>query len=67
MTPSELMSMPKVMQSVGRRYVQYINKTYWRTGTLWEGIYKASIIDAEAYCLACYRYIELNSSKSFYG
>jgi putative transposase len=67
MTPSELISMPKVMQSVGRRYVQYINKTYWRTGTLWEGRYKASIIDAEAYFLACYRYIELNSSKSFYG
>jgi putative transposase len=52
------------MQSVGRRYVQYINKTYRRTGTLWEGRYKASIIDAEAYLLACYRYIELNPVRA---
>jgi putative transposase len=64
MTPSELISIPKVMQSVGRRYVQYINKTYRRTGTLWEGRYKASIIDAEAYLLACYRYIELNPVRA---
>ena len=52
-------SIPKAMQSVGRRYVQYINKTYHRSGTLWEGRYKASIVDAEDYLLACYRYIEL--------
>jgi len=59
-TPSTVSSIPKVMQSVGRRYVQYINKTYSRSGTLWEGRYKASIVDAENYLLACYRYIELN-------
>jgi putative transposase len=64
MTPSEPMSIPKVMQSVGRRYVQYINKTYRRTGTLWEGRYKASIVDAENYLLACYRYIELNPVRA---
>lgn len=59
-TPSTTSAIPKVMQSVGRRYVQYINKTYHRSGTLWEGRYKASIVDAEDYLLACYRYIELN-------
>ncbi len=64
MTPSEPMAIPKVMQSVGRRYVQYINKTYRRTGTLWEGRYKASIVDAERYLLACYRYIELNPVRA---
>ncbi|WP_369808619.1 transposase, partial [Oleiphilus sp. HI0132] len=50
----------KVMQSLGRRYVQYINKTYRRCGTLWESRHKASLIDAEGYLLKCYRYIELN-------
>lgn len=48
------------MQLIGRQYVQYINKAYSRTRTLWEGRYKASIVDAESYLLTCYRYIELN-------
>lgn len=60
MTPMDEMDIPQVMQSIGRRYVQYINKTYRRSGTLWEGRYKASVVDAENYLLACYRYIELN-------
>ena len=63
-TPSTTSAIPKVMQSVGRRYVQYINKTYRRSGTLWEGRYKASSVDAEAYLLACYRYIELNPVRA---
>jgi putative transposase len=42
----------------------YINKTYQRTGTLWEGRYKASLIDSEAYLLACMRYIELNPVRA---
>lgn len=49
-----------VMQSLGRRYVQSINKLYRRSGTLWEGRHKASVVDAENYLLSCYRYIELN-------
>jgi putative transposase len=64
MTPVSSSSIPKVMQSIGRRYVQYINKTYRRSGTLWEGRYKASIVDAENYLLACYRYIELNPVRA---
>ena len=63
-TPSSTSAISKVMQSVGRRYVQYINKTYHRSGTLWEGRYKASIVDAEDYLLACYRYIELNPVRA---
>ncbi|MEZ5528349.1 MAG: transposase [Porticoccaceae bacterium] len=54
----------KVMQSIGRRYVQYINRTYRRSGTLWEGRYKASLVDAENYLMACYRYIELNPVRA---
>ena len=52
------------MQSVGRRYVQYINHTYHRSGTLWEGHFKASLIDAEDYLLTCYRYIEMNPVRA---
>ena len=52
------------MQSIGRRYVQYINRTYRRSDTLWEGRFKASLINAEEYLLACYRYIELNPVRA---
>lgn len=64
LTPSTKDSIPQIMQSIGRRYVQYINKTYQRTGTLWEGRYKACLIDAERYLLACYKYIELNPVRA---
>jgi len=60
MTPREETGISRVMQSIGRCYVQYINKTYRRTGTLWEGRHKANLIQAERYLLYCYRYIELN-------
>ena len=65
MTPyEESSSIAKVLQSVGRRYVQYFNRTYQRTGTLWEGRYKATLIESESYLLTCYRYIELNPVRA---
>lgn len=60
LSPSRPDAIAKVMQSVGRRYVRYVNDVYRRTGTLWEGRYKASPIDSDHYLLMCYRYIELN-------
>jgi putative transposase len=63
-TPSHEASVPKTLQSVGRRYVQYFNYTYRRTGTLWEGRYRATVIDAETYLLICMRYIELNPVRA---
>jgi putative transposase len=57
-------SLPKTLQSVGRRYVQYFNYCYQRTGTLWEGRYRATIIDTERYLLTCMRYIELNPVRA---
>jgi putative transposase len=54
----------KTMQSVGRRYVQYINKAYKRTGTLWEGRFKSSLISRDGYLLACGRYIESNPVRA---
>ena len=60
LTPHTEDGIGKVMQSLGRTYVQYFNYSYQRTGTLWEGRYKATLIDSEAYLLTCYRYIEMN-------
>jgi len=54
----------KVMQMLGRYYVQYYNYTYKRTGTLWEGRYKATLIDSASYLLTCMRYIELNPVRA---
>lgn len=60
MTPVSADGISRVMQSLGSRYVQYINYEYRRSGTLWEGRHKASLVDAENYLLTCMRYIELN-------
>ena len=54
----------RLMQSVGRRYVPYINQRYQRTGTLWEGRYRAVLLETERYVLACHRYIELNPVRA---
>lgn len=63
-TPETAQGPSKLMQSVGRRYVQYINRTYRRTGTLWEGRYKSSAVQTEQYFLLCSRYIELNPVRA---
>ena len=52
------------MQYIGRHYVPYINHMYDRSGTLWEGRFKASLIDSETYLLTCMRYIELNPIRA---
>ena len=53
-----------MMQQLGRQYVQYFNKAYDRSGTLWEGRFRSSIIQSDRYLLACYRYIELNPVRA---
>jgi len=60
MTPKLETSISDTLRVVGSSYAQYINKTYRRTGTLWEGRHKASAVESESYLLRCYRYIELN-------
>lgn len=64
MTPQDSEAISRVMQYVGRRYVPYVNQTYGRHGTLWEGRFKASLIQSEAYLLTCHRYIELNPVRA---
>lgn len=63
-TPKEELSVSRMMQSLGRSYVQYINYTYERTGTLWEGRYKSTLVDSDYYCLVVSRYIELNPVRA---
>jgi putative transposase len=64
MTPDRDNTVSEVMQSLGRRYVRYVNKAYRRSGTLWEGRFKASLIQSEQYLLTCSRYIELNPVRA---
>jgi len=64
MTPSKCDSISRTMQSVGRRYVQFVNFKYRRTGTLWEGRHKSSLVDRDNYLLTCMRYIELNPVRA---
>ena len=52
------------MHMLGRYYVQYFNDCYQRSGSLWEGRYKATLIDSAAYLLTCMRYIELNPVRA---
>ena len=64
LTPHAAGQIAWVLQALGRRYVRYINDRYARTGTLWEGRYKACLVDGEAYLLRCHRYIELNPVRA---
>jgi putative transposase len=64
LTPKKAEAVPRLIITLGRRYVQYVNRTYRRTGTLWDSRYKSSLIQAETYLLACQRYIELNPVRA---
>jgi putative transposase len=64
LTPRKAEAVPRLVMSLGRRYVQYSNRTHGRTGTLWDSRYKSSVIQAEAYLLTCQRYIELNPVRA---
>ncbi len=63
-TPHRENGIGKIMQMLGRYYVQYFNYSYQRNGTLWEGRYKATLIDSKEYLLTCMRYIELNPVRA---
>lgn len=63
-TPDLSDSISFAMKVIGSRYAQYFNKTYGRTGTLWEGRHKSSLVQSDRYLLTCMRYIELNPVAS---
>lgn len=63
-TPQAADGVGRMMQSLGRRYVRYFNRVQQRTGTLWEGRYRATLVEAASYFLACCRYIEMNPVRA---
>ncbi len=63
-TPSTAEGVPQWMQAVGRRYVRYFNDRHGRTGTLWEGRYKSTLIQPERYLLTCMAYMDLNPVRA---
>jgi putative transposase len=63
-TPHQEASVSNTMKMVGSRYAQYFNQKYKRTGTLWEGRHRSSLVQSERYLLCCYRYIELNPVRA---
>jgi len=63
-TPTYEDSISKTFQSAGRKYVQYFNFTYKRSGALWEGRYRATVIDSEQYLLSVMHYIEMNPVRA---
>jgi putative transposase len=64
LTPKSSRSAGDLLKRLGQRYVQYINRTYGRTGTLWEGRYRSCLVQEEKYLLTCQRYIELNPVRA---
>jgi REP-associated tyrosine transposase len=63
-TPRKAGATAAMLQDVGRKYVRIINTIHGRTGTLWEGRYKSSVVAEDRYFLACHRYIELNPVRA---
>lgn len=64
LTPETGEGVPLMMQAVGRRYVRYFNDLHQRTGTLWEGRYKSTLIQSDRYLLACMAYLDLNPVRA---
>lgn len=64
LTPQTAEGLPRMMQAVGRGYVRHFNDTHGRSGTLWEGRYRSTLIEAEPYLLACMAYIDLNPVRA---
>ncbi|MEO7966343.1 MAG: transposase [Gemmatimonadaceae bacterium] len=63
-TPPDTSAPARMMQRLGARYVRYINTVHGRTGTLWEGRFRSSLVDSDRYVLSCMRYIELNPVRA---
>ena len=64
LTPEHARSVTELMSRVNQRFVQHVNRKRERTGSLWEGRFKSSLIDSERYFFSCQRYIELNPVRA---
>jgi putative transposase len=63
-TPAQHETLGRVMQALGRRYVRHFNDRHRRTGTLWEGRYRSTVVETDGYLLACMRYIDMNPVRA---
>ena len=63
-TPENEAACTRFMKLVNQRHTQHVNRVHTRTGTLWEGRYRSSLVYSARYVLACYRYIELNPVRA---
>ena len=63
-TPKTDTGLPLLMQAVGRSYVRYFNHQQGRSGSLWEGRYRSTLIQTDRYLLACMAYIDLNPVRA---
>ena len=63
-TPQNDKGLPLLMQAVGRSYVRYFNDRQTRTGSLWEGRYRSTLIETDRYLMACMAYIDLNPVRA---
>jgi putative transposase len=64
LTPPDATAVGRTMQAIGRRYVRWFNDRHARTGALFEGRYRSTVVEADRYLLACMRYIELNPVRA---
>jgi putative transposase len=64
LTPQTVTGLPQMLQAVGRRYVRYFNDTQGRTGTLWDGRYRCTVLQPERYVLPCMAYMDLNPVRA---
>lgn len=64
LAPAKPKSAGMLMKGLGQRYVQYINRTYQRSGTLWEGRFRSCLVQEDSYVLACNRYIEMSPVRA---
>jgi putative transposase len=63
-TPAQAEGLSRAMQSLGRRYVAGFNARHQRSGTLWEGRYRAHLVGGADNVLRCMRFIELNPQRA---
>lgn len=63
-TPTRPLAVSRLMQSSSSRYVSHVNRKYFRTGSWWNGRYKATLVAESEYVLRCYHYVECNPVRA---
>lgn len=64
-TPKTISAIPKFMQHLGRQYAFYYNKKYNRSGTIWDGRYKSSLVEANEYLFDVMFFIETKENSLY--